>query len=120
MYARYWPSSLMLVRAALPKEIVMQDEVYSDGIGEITVTGPIVRIDLVSLSPKQRDAQNNPMPVFRQRIVMSLEAFANSVELMRKAIDGLVESGAILPGPASQRKEPAPRQTAEVATLVRN
>lgn len=98
----------------------MQDEVYSDGIGEITVTGPIVRIDLVSLSPQKRDAQNNPMPVFRQRIVMSLDAFANSVELMRKAIDGLVASGAIVATPANQHKEPAPRQTAEVASLVRN
>ncbi len=98
----------------------MQDEVYSDGIGEITVTGPIVRIDLVSLSPNKRDAQNNPMPVFRQRIVMSLEAFANSVELMRKAMDGLAESGMIAPAPSGPRKDPAARQTGEVATLVRN
>ena len=71
------------------------DEIYSDGIGEITVTGPIVRIDLVSLSPQQRDASNNPTPVFRQRIIMSVEAFANSAELMRKAVDNLIKSGAI-------------------------
>jgi hypothetical protein len=73
----------------------MQEEVYSDGIAEITVTGPIVRIDLMSLSPTERDARNNPKPVFRQRIVMPVDAFANAVELMQKAVHGLVEAGAI-------------------------
>ncbi|WP_246179767.1 hypothetical protein [Microvirga thermotolerans] len=71
------------------------NEVYSDGISEITVTGPIVRIDLMSLSPSERDANNNPKPVFRQRIVMPIDAFANAVELMQKAVNGLVEAGAI-------------------------
>ncbi|WP_245416209.1 hypothetical protein [Microvirga sp. 17 mud 1-3] len=73
----------------------MHQEVYSDGIAEITVTGPIVRVDLMSLSPTERDAKNNPKPVLRQRIVMSVEAFANSVELMQKALQGLIDAGAI-------------------------
>ncbi|WP_211486571.1 hypothetical protein [Corallococcus exiguus] len=79
----------------------MKDEVYSDGIAEITVTGPIVRIDLMSLSPSDRDAHNNPKPVLRQRIVMPVDAFANSVELMQKVVKGLVESGAIKQTPAA-------------------
>ncbi len=33
----------------------MHDELYADGIGEITVSGTTVRIDLVSLSPTERD-----------------------------------------------------------------
>lgn len=73
----------------------MQDEIYSDGISEITITGPIVRIDLMSLSPAERDATNNPKPVFRQRIIMSVEAFANSAELMQRVVNGLIEAGAI-------------------------
>ncbi|MBF9233893.1 hypothetical protein [Microvirga alba] len=73
----------------------MQNEVYSDGIAEITVTGPIVRIDLMSLSPTERDAKGNPKPVLRQRIVMPVDGFANSVELMQKAVNGLIEAGAI-------------------------
>ena len=38
----------------------MNQELYADGIGEITVTGSIVRIDLVSLSATERDEKNNP------------------------------------------------------------
>lgn len=73
----------------------MTQELYSDGIGEITVTGTIVRIDLMSLSATERDANNNPKPVFRQRVVMPVDAFANAVDLMQKALAGLVEAGAV-------------------------
>lgn len=73
----------------------MSNELYADGIGEITVTGTIVRIDLMSLSPTERDANNNPKPVFRQRIIMPVDAFANAVDLMQKALGGLVEAGAV-------------------------
>ena len=73
----------------------MTQELYSDGIGEITVTGTIVRIDLMSLSASERDANNNPKPVFRQRVVMPVDAFANAVDLMQKALAGLVEAGAV-------------------------
>lgn len=89
----------------------MHDEVYADGIGEITVTGSIVRINLMSLSATDKDEQGNPRAVFRQRIVMPVDAFANAVDLMLKAQAGLIEAGAIRrvndlkPGAPS---EPAP------------
>lgn len=73
----------------------MSTELYADGIGEITVTGTIVRIDLMSLSATERDGSNNPKPVFRQRIIMPVDAFANAVDLMQKALGGLVEAGAV-------------------------
>jgi hypothetical protein len=73
----------------------MQDELYADGVGEITVTGSIVRINLVSLSATEKDEAGNPRAVFRQRIVMPVDAFANAVDLMHKAQAGLVEAGAI-------------------------
>lgn len=73
----------------------MQDELYADGVGEITVTGSIVRINLVSLSATEKDETGNPRAVFRQRIVMPVDAFANAVDLMQKAQAGLVEAGAI-------------------------
>jgi hypothetical protein len=73
----------------------MSNELYADGIGEITVTGSIVRIDLMSLSATERDTNNNPVPVFRQRIIMPVDAFANAVDLMQKALAGLVEAGAV-------------------------
>jgi hypothetical protein len=79
-----------------PKEkITMHDEIYSDGISEVTVTGSIVRVDLVSLSPLEHDANNVPKKVFRQRLIFSVEAFANSVEVLQKAMQGLIQAGAI-------------------------
>jgi hypothetical protein len=37
----------------------MHAELYTDGIDEIAVSGTIVRLDLVSLSPSERDVNNN-------------------------------------------------------------
>ena len=73
----------------------MHDELYTDGVGEVTVSGTVVRVDLVSLSPTERDANGAPQSVFRQRLIFSLEGFANSVELMQKALQGLIEAGAV-------------------------
>ncbi|WP_315926627.1 hypothetical protein [Mesorhizobium sp. SP-1A] len=73
----------------------MRDELYADGIGEITVTGSIVRIDMVSLSATERDEKNTPKTELRQRIIMPLDGFANAVDLMQKALAGLVEAGAV-------------------------
>jgi hypothetical protein len=73
----------------------MHAEVYTDGIDEITVGGAIVRVDLISLSPTERDANNVPKKVFRQRLIFSIEAFANSVEVMQNALQGLVDAGVV-------------------------
>ncbi|MDA9503239.1 hypothetical protein [Bradyrhizobium sp. CCBAU 11357] len=79
----------------------MHAELYTDGIEEITVSGTIVRIDLVSLSPTERDANNAPKRVFSQRLIFSVEAFANSVDVMQKALQGLVDAGVV------RRNQPA-------------
>ncbi len=73
----------------------MHAEIYTDGIDEITVGGAIVRVDLVSLSPTEKDANNLPKKVFRQRLIFSVEAFANSVEVMQSALQGLVDAGVV-------------------------
>ena len=79
----------------------MHAELYTDGIEEITVSGTIVRVDLVSLSPTERDANNAPKRVFSQRLIFSVESFANSVDVMQQALQGLVDAGAI------RRNQPA-------------
>ena len=73
----------------------MSSELYVDGIGEITITNSIVRIDMMSLSATEKDGKNNPKPVFRQRIIMPIDAFANGVELMQQALNGLVKAGVV-------------------------
>ena len=87
----------------------MHEEVYTDGVDEITVSGSIVRIDLFTLSPTERDASNLPKKVFRQRLILSAEGFANSVEVMQNALQGLVDAGVVRrsrPGPAAQAPAP--------------
>lgn len=73
----------------------MHAEIYTDGIDEITVGGSIVRVDIISLSPTERDANNAPKKVFRQRLIFPIEAFANSVEVMQNALEGLVQAGVV-------------------------
>ena len=85
----------------------MHAEIYSDGIDEITIGGSIVRVDLVSFSPTERDINNAPKRVFRQRLIFSIESFANSVEVMQNALHGLVEAGAIRRNQARATVEPA-------------
>ena len=82
----------------------MHSELYTDGISEITVSGSVVRVDLVSLSPTERDANNNPQKIFRQRLIFSTEAFANSVEIMNKALQTLAEAGVV------KRVQPKPQE----------
>jgi len=92
----------------------MQQDIYADGIGEITITGMVVRIDFVSLSATERDANNNPKSVFRQRVVMPVDAFANAAELMQKVLAGLVEAGAVRRNaPHLEAPEPPPAVHAE-------
>ena len=94
-----------------PRTKHMHDEVYTDGIEEIMVSGTIVRVDLVSLSPTERDANNMPKKVFRQRLIFSAEAFANSVEVMQNALRGLVDAGVVTRGAST------PKATADVPSL---
>jgi hypothetical protein len=91
----------------------MHAEVYTDGVEEVTIGGSIVRVDLVSLSPTERDANNAPKKVFCQRLIFSVESFANSVEVMQNALQGLVDAGVV------RRNQPrasadAPRNLASV------
>jgi hypothetical protein len=84
----------------------MHDEIYTDGIDEITVGGSIVRVDLVSMSPTERDADNAPKKVFRQRVIFSIEGFANSVEVMHNALQGLVDAGVVKRNAPRTQPEP--------------
>ena len=101
----------------------MHDEVYSDGVEEITITGSVVRVDLISLSPTERDANNHPKKVFRQRLIFSVEAFANSLEVMQSALRGLVDAGVVARGkplrPVDEPVAAAERATPTLSNIPR-
>jgi hypothetical protein len=98
-------------------------ELYSDGVGQITVTGGVVRVDLVSLSPTERDANNNPKATFRQRLIFSLEGFVNSAEAMQKILQGLFDAGVVqrtnvARTPLSVPEPPRPSNVAHVPPSI--
>ena len=102
----------------------MHAELYTDGIDEIIVTGTIVRVDLVSLSPTEHDANGRPKKVFCQRLIFSPEAFANSVEVMQNALRGLADAGVVTrsypkPVPAQSPAEPRPAAAAAAPSQPR-
>ena len=86
----------------------MEDERFADSIGEIGLTGPVVRMDLVSLSVTEKDDKKQPKPVFRQRIIMPLEGFVRSFALMAQVMQQLEKQGVIKRGGAQDEAKVVP------------
>lgn len=85
----------------------MHKEVFVDGISEITVTGPTIRIDMFSASPSDKDADGNPKPVHRQRVIMTLESFMNARDLIERVARELIQGGVVRRLEKPSAKEPA-------------
>jgi len=83
----------------------MQNEIFLDGVSEITVTGPTVRIDTFTLSPSEKDTSGNPKPVPRQRIIMTLEGFMNARDLIERVAHELIEGGVVRKRDAAAKPE---------------
>jgi hypothetical protein len=75
----------------------VDDQVFSDGIGTISVIGGTVRLDFVALSPTEREANGQPKAVFRQRIVMGVDGFLRSAAKVQEAVQALSKMGATAP-----------------------
>lgn len=67
----------------------MDEQVFADGIGTISMISGTVRLDLMSYSPTELDGSGQPRPVFRQRVIMSLEAFLGAAEKIQEAAKAL-------------------------------
>ena len=89
----------------------MEHQLFTDGIGRITVIGGVVRLDMVTYSPNETDAQGRPRQVFTQRIVMGTDAFLRSsekiVEIVQQLTAAMGARPQAAPAPAST---PAPAQ----------
>ena len=75
----------------------MAKEMFADGIGEITLSGGMVRMDLVTLTGSQNDAENKPRLEFSQRIVMPPDGFLRSFSAMENLVKQLVDAGLVKP-----------------------
>ncbi len=97
----------------------MDQQIFTDGIGRITVIGGVVRLDLVTYSPNETDAQGKPRQVFTQRVVMGTEAFLRSAEKVREIVQQLSHPGAhaqAQPAPAVQPQiqQPQPQTQPQI------
>jgi hypothetical protein len=72
-------------------------EIFADGIGEITLSGGMVRMDLVTLVGGQKDKENPPKLEFRQRIVMPPDGFLRSFSAMENLVKQLIDAGLVKP-----------------------
>lgn len=87
----------------------MSNELYSEGIGEVAITGPVVRLDLLTLSLEDRDEKGQPKLVLRKRVVMPIDGFLRSFVVMSQAMQELEKRGVV-------RKVDAPEKEATPAT----
>ncbi len=67
----------------------MDQQVFSDGIGQITVIAGAVRLDLVTYSATEKDAKGQPAAVFCQRVIMSLEGFMHAAAKVQEAAQAI-------------------------------
>ena len=75
----------------------MEKEIFADGIGEITLSGGMVRIDLVSMIGTQKDKDQPPKLEHRQRIVMPPDGFLRSFSAMENLVKQLIDAGLVKP-----------------------
>lgn len=73
----------------------MIEERYADTFGEVFLTGPVVRFDLVSFSPSERDGNNQPKAVVRERIVMPVDGFVRAFGVMGQVMQQLEKQGVV-------------------------
>jgi hypothetical protein len=86
-------------------------ELYADGVFDIGFGNGMVRIDLFSLSALRKDANGQPLPAIRQRVVMSLPGFLASLS----ALEGMrqrLEAAGVLPPNSGTGPAPAPTPAA--------
>lgn len=70
---------------------------FADGIGEITLSGGMVRMDLVTLVGSQNNPENKPRLELSRRIVMPPDGFLRSFSAMENLVKQLIDAGLVKP-----------------------
>ena len=71
----------------------MDKQVFSDGIGQVTIIGGAVRLDLVAYSATEKDAKGQPLAVLCQRVVMSIEGFMQAAQKIHETAQAITQLG---------------------------
>lgn len=86
----------------------MQQQIFTDGIGKISVIGGVVRLDFMVYAPTDPDApagpQAQPRQMFTHQVLMGVDAFTRAAGQCAEAVKQI--QAASQPAPAPQ---PAPK-----------
>ncbi len=69
-------------------------EIFADGVGEITLSGGMVRMDLFTIVGKGDD-DNTPQIRVKTRVILPPDGFLRSFTAMEDLVKKLVEAGVI-------------------------
>ncbi len=72
-------------------------DIFADGIGEITLSGGMVRMDLVTLTGSQSNSEEKPKLEFSQRVIMPPDGFLRSFSAMENLVKQLIDAGLVKP-----------------------
>lgn len=70
-------------------------EIFADTMGEITLSGGMVRIDLVSLTGGRVKEGETPQFETKSRVIMSPDGFLRSFGAMENLVKQLVDAGLV-------------------------
>jgi len=73
----------------------MEPELYADTVGEISLHGGVVRIDLVALQPGADANAESPDMSFRKRLVMPVDGFVRAFSAMERLMGQMEERGMV-------------------------
>lgn len=85
-----------------------EENIFADGIGEINLSGGMVRMDLVQLVGSQSDAENKPRLEVTKRVVMPPDGFLRSFSAMENLVKQLIDAGLVKPREGETGGQPAP------------
>ena len=84
----------------------MEEQIFADDIGTITVTGPVVRFDLMIQSATEKDPAGKPKLVAHQRVIMPIDAFLRATTRMQSSVQDMVKKGMITRAPKAAAAGP--------------
>lgn len=75
--------------------MLMNQEVFADGVSAVHVTGNLVRIDLLTLQPHLQSDNGQPVVEINKRLIMPLEGFIQALSVQQDIAQKLVEAGVL-------------------------
>lgn len=88
------------------------DQVFIDGVGAVAVVGGTVRLDLITYSPTEKDANGQALGQVSQRVIMTLDGFLRLSEKLEETARALAKLTAQqnqrMVQPVPQTMAPAP------------